>query len=78
MKSRTSACAACGTADLISRAHRIATGADVSLPQARCYFQNPSEFRRMIRASGALRDPNKAAQLRELLSTECREKPNGI
>ena len=78
MEASHSAGAVLGLAALVTRAHRIATGSEISLEQAGRYFHDPAEFGRVIRASGALCDPQKSRKLRRLLSAAGKENRNGI
>ena len=78
MEPRHSAGVFLGLAALVARAHRIATGSEISLEQAGRYFHDPAEFARTIRASGALVDPGRFRQLRALLAAAGKEKRHGF
>ena len=65
-------------ATLISQAHRIATGQELSIRQAGRYFHDPKELVRIIRQTGTLRSKRKRAALAELLLACEREDSHGI
>jgi len=78
MKAQHSAGVSLGLAALVAKAHRIATGSEISLEQAARYFHDPAQFAATIRASGVLGDPRRSGQLRALLAATAKEKRNGI
>lgn len=78
MDSHASAGSASRLASLIAQLYRIATGSNVSAAQAMRYFHDPSALVWTIRASGALKDPQRAKQIRELLSEAARRSRHGI
>ena len=50
--------------------HRIATGEELRIEQAGKYFSNPRALVEVVRSSGALRDPWRAAAIERLLNDD--------
>ena len=78
MDSRIRAGSASGLASLVAQLYRISTGSEVSIEQAMRFFHDPSALARTIRASGALRDLQKAKRIRQILSAAAHRLPHGI
>jgi hypothetical protein len=52
--------------EVMSALHRIATGEELTTEQADQYFSNPKTLVEVVRSSGALQDPRKAAVIDRL------------
>ena len=55
---------------VMSALHRIATGEELTMEQAGEYFSNPKRLVEVVRSSGALKDPQKAAAIDRLLDDD--------
>jgi len=54
----------------MSALHRIATGEELTMEQAGNYFFSPKRLVEVVRSSGALKDPQKAAAIERWLNDD--------
>lgn len=62
---------------LIFGVHQIATGREISHEDARKYFNDPHALTEVLRASGALNDPQKSQRIDELMARYRSDAPHG-
>ncbi len=52
---------------LLAGVHRIATGRELTLEEARVYFREPKQLAQAVAVTGALNDPQKRMELERIL-----------